>query len=101
MEITSGPIVTPSQYHDMETYFSGLSFHIYLIDFDMDGKLDFVLPNFLTNRLELLLNPGLVYWTKVQQLKEKYITISKERLQTEIGKSIDKWKEVRLVESSH
>jgi hypothetical protein len=59
MEITAGPIVSPQMYQDMETYFSGLNFHAYILDFDKDGYLDFVVPNFVSNRLEVVTNPGL------------------------------------------
>ena len=63
--------------------------------------MDFVLPNFITNKLELVRNPGTAYWNKVKTLNEKYSTVSKERLQSEISKGVEKWKEVKLVESTH
>lgn len=84
-------------YLDMESYFSGLNFHAYILDFDKDGYLDFVLPNFVSNRLEIVANPGLQYWNRVTALKDRFST-QKERLQSEIAKSVEKWKEIKLVE---
>jgi hypothetical protein len=45
MEISPTPAVSPSQYAEMETFFSGLNFHLYLIDYDLDGHLDIVYVN--------------------------------------------------------
>jgi hypothetical protein len=47
IEVT-GVFVTPPMYITMEK-FSGLSSHLYILDFDKDGYLDIILPNFLTN----------------------------------------------------
>lgn len=85
----------------METYFSGLSFHIYITDYDRDGYLDFVLPNQVTNELSLVKNPGGQYWSKVQSIKDKMSIDSKEKIQNQIAKSVDKWQSIRLVESSY
>jgi hypothetical protein len=70
----------------METFFSGLNFHIYLLDYDMDGYLDIVLPNQVSNMLALVKNPGGQYWNKVQSFKEKLSMQVKERIQSEIAR---------------
>ena len=63
MEISNN-IITKDIYQTMEKY-SGPSFHIYLVDFDKDGYIDIVLPNYLNNTLVYLRNPGSSYWRKV------------------------------------
>ncbi len=47
---------------------SGPSFNIYVTDFDKDGYLDIVLPNYITNQLVFLKNPGAAYWRKIGQI---------------------------------
>ena len=49
MELTQTAIITKEHYQIMETYFSGLNFHVYLLDYDGDGYLDIILPNFVSN----------------------------------------------------
>jgi hypothetical protein len=51
----------------MEKY-SGPSFHIYIVDFDEDGYIDLVLPNFVNNTMIYLKNPGSGYWRNVSQI---------------------------------
>lgn len=86
----------------MEAYYSSINFHLYLMDFDGDGRLDLVYPCQVTNAVTLLLNPGGGYWSKVQGLKDKYGYQSKERLQQEVnGKGVEKWRAVPLVESAY
>jgi len=43
---------------------SGLSFHIYLFDYDHDGFTDVMLPNFNSSSVISMRNPGADYWKK-------------------------------------
>ena len=71
MEVTAAPIVNPQTYQNMETYYSGLSFHLYIIDYDQDGYNDFVIPDLLGNQLvSHIRNPGHAYWNKISHLKD-------------------------------
>ncbi len=66
VELTPNFFTMP-MYLTMER-FSGLSSHLYIVDFDKDGYLDIVLPNFLTNSLVYLRNPGSAYWRKISSI---------------------------------
>jgi hypothetical protein len=70
-------------YQTMER-FSGVSFHLYIVDFDKDGYVDIVLPNFLNNTLVYLRNPGSAYWRKISDLK-----------------AMEKWPQVPVVQSAY
>jgi hypothetical protein len=60
--------------------YSGLDFHMYLLDYDGDGYLDIVYPDKLRNQIVFVRNPGSVYWIKMISLKDKYSMSSKDRL---------------------
>jgi hypothetical protein len=45
LEITAAPVVSVGHYKIMETFFSGINFHIYTLDLDQDGFLDLIFPN--------------------------------------------------------
>ena len=49
----------------------------------------------------MIKNPGGAYWSKVSTLKDRYSTQSKDRLQSEISKGTERWKQVKLVESAY
>jgi hypothetical protein len=51
LEITATPVVSVGHYKIMETFFSGINFHMYSLDLDQDGFLDLIFPNQLTNQL--------------------------------------------------
>ncbi len=76
----------------METFYSGLSFHLYCLDMDMDGYLDVIVPSMVANQLQYVRNPGKAYWTKVGQVKDRFSQFSRDRLQREIDIGVEKWK---------
>ena len=80
VEITQTPVVTLAHYRIMETFFSGLNFHLYCLDLDQDGFIDLVLPNQVSNQLQFVRNPGRAYWSKLLTLKDRYSQFSRERL---------------------
>ena len=102
LEITPGPIVTDQHYQTLETLYSGsLNFHMYLIDYDLDGHLDIVYPDKIRNQLILLRNGGSMYWNKVNQIKDKYALSSKDRLQRELNSGVDKWHAHSMIDSAY
>lgn len=60
--------------------YSGLDFHMYILDYDSDGFLDIVYPDKVKNQVILIRNPGQTYWSKVASIKDKYAMSSKDRL---------------------
>jgi hypothetical protein len=72
LEITPSGIVTSEHYLLMETMYSGLNFHMYLVDYDGDGYIDVVYPDQIRNQMLLVRNPGPAYWLKLATLKDKY-----------------------------
>jgi len=78
----------------MEKY-SGPSFHLYLVDYDKDGWVDIVLPNFHSNVVVCLRNPGMEYWHQVEgTLKE----IQKGKQRSALQK-LTKWRPMNVASS--
>jgi len=45
LDLASWTLVSMEHYIKMETLYSGLDFHLYIVDYDGDGALDIVYPD--------------------------------------------------------